>query len=194
MIRSILDVYSILMMRARDINPDTWSAVEDAVLCFIRDFEKDRILLIHKKTGLGAGLINAPGGRIDKGETPIIAAIRETQEEVGLTVDRLNHAGDLYFQFLDGYSIRGYVFWTEHWSGEPIETSEADPFWCEIHRIPYDNMWSDDSWWLPHLLAKRPFIGRFVFDGEKMLSMSMDVEPVAGDKNGIPRAQWRSSI
>jgi len=182
------------MIRARDIDPDTWSAVEDAVLCFVRDLENNKVLLINKKTGLGAGLINAPGGRIEKGETPVAAAIRETREEVGLTVDRLNHGGDLFFQFLDGHSIRGFVFWTEHWSGEPIETSEADPFWCEIHRIPYERMWSDDSWWLPHLLANRPFVGRFVFDGENMMSMSMDVEPMEGHETAIPRAAWRSSM
>jgi hypothetical protein len=55
-------------------------------------------------------------------------------------------------------------------------------------------MWSDDSWWLPHLLGNRPFVGRFVFDGENMMSMSMDVEPMEGHETGIPRAEWRSEM
>ena len=174
-----------MLEKARDIEPGTWSAVEEAVLCFIRDSRNGKVLLIHKKTGLGAGLINAPGGRIEAGETPAEAAVRETMEEVGLAVEDLVHRGDLFFQFADGHSIRGYVFSTESWEGEPIETGEADPFWCGEEDIPYDRMWADDSWWLPHMLAGSPFRGRFIFDGEKMLSMSLDVE--AGALPGIPR-------
>ena len=35
--------------------------------------------------GLGAGKINAPGGKLEAGETALAAAIRETQEEIGVT-------------------------------------------------------------------------------------------------------------
>jgi len=172
------------MKKASEIIPGTWEAVEEAVLCFIRDRQNGRVLLIHKKTGLGAGLINAPGGRIEPGETPEQAAIRETSEEVGLNVEKLSAAGDLFFQFSNGHSIRGYVFQTETWSGKMVETDEADPFWCDETEIPYDRMWTDDSWWLPHMLAGRPFLGRFIFDDEKMLSMSLDIESTS---DGIPR-------
>lgn len=164
------------MEKASEINPDTWKAVEEAVLCFIRDRKKNKVLLIHKKTGLGAGLINAPGGRIEPGETPMEAAVRETDEEVGLKVTDLQPVGNLYFQFTNGHSIRGYVFQTGNWSGTPVSTPEADPFWCSEKQIPYEKMWTDDSWWLPHLLEGRPFSGRFIFDDEKMISMSLDVE------------------
>ncbi len=171
------------MEKACEINPQTWVPVEEAVLCFLRDTDKDRILLIHKKTGLGAGLINAPGGRIEKGESPKEAAIRETREEVGMVAESPELKGELFFQFTNGHSIRGYVFESCRWSGNPVETSEADPFWCSIKDIPYDRMWADDSWWLPHMLSNRPFRGRFIFDEDKMLSMSLDVEA----KEGIPR-------
>jgi 8-oxo-dGTP pyrophosphatase MutT (NUDIX family) len=60
-----------------------WIPTEEATLCFIR--KKGHILLMEKKTGMGKGLINAPGGRIEKGESPLEAAVRETQEEVLLT-------------------------------------------------------------------------------------------------------------
>ena len=173
------------MKSAREINPETWVPKESAVLCFIRDKTENTVLLIHKKRGLGAGLVNAPGGRIEKGESPAEAAVRETEEEVGITVEvsDLVHAGDLFFQFTDGHSIRGYVFYTYKWEGVEKETSEADPFWCREGDIPYDNMWTDDSWWLPHLLGGRYFRGRFIFSAEKMLSMSLDIE---SGSNGSP--------
>jgi 8-oxo-dGTP diphosphatase len=177
------------MKKASEIDPLKWKAVEEAVLCFVRNRATEEILLIHKKTGLGAGLINAPGGRIEKGETPEEAAVRETREEVGLAVNNLSFAGDLYFQFTNGHSIRGYVFQTEIWSGIPVETDEADPFWCSEKNIPYSKMWTDDSWWLPHMLADRPFTGRFIFDEEMMISMVLEIEG-AGNESGpkpIPR-------
>ena len=177
------------MTEAREIDPSSWTAVEEAVLCFLRDRAANRVLLIHKKTGLGAGLINAPGGRIEEGETPAEAAVRETLEETGMAASDPQLRGDLFFQFTDGHSIRGYVFETEDWSGTPAATVEADPFWCPIEEIPFDRMWADDSWWLPHMLEGRKFRGRFIFDREKMLSMSLDVESSDTERHrtGIPR-------
>jgi len=177
------------MTKASEIVPKTWKPVEEAVLCFIRNKKDNTVLLIHKKTGLGTGLVNAPGGRIEQGETPEEAAIRETSEEVGLKVDNLSFAGDLFFQFTNGHSIRGYVFQTETWSGIPVETIEADPFWCKENELPFEKMWTDDSWWLPHMLAGRPFLGKFIFNEETMLSMSLEVETSDDYDNsvGIPR-------
>jgi len=60
-----------------------WKPQERGVLCFI--VKEGKILLIEKKRGLGAGKVNGPGGRIEKGETEEQAAARETQEEVGIT-------------------------------------------------------------------------------------------------------------
>ena len=45
----------------------------------------ESILLIEKKRGLGAGKINGPGGKIDPGETPMEAVMRETLEELHIT-------------------------------------------------------------------------------------------------------------
>jgi 8-oxo-dGTP diphosphatase len=145
-----------------------WSAKERAVLCFI--IREHDIMLIHKKTGLGAGKINAPGGRIEPGETALQAAVRECREETGLTPHRPKEAGALHFQFTDGYSLHGTVFRTAACSGTPAETEEAVPFWCPLDSIPFARMWSDDELWFPHLLSGRYFTGFFVFDGDRMLS------------------------
>ena len=54
-----------------------WQPRQYANLCFI--VKDGRVLLIRKKRGLGAGKINAPGGKLESGETALGAAIRETQ-------------------------------------------------------------------------------------------------------------------
>jgi 8-oxo-dGTP diphosphatase len=114
----------------------TWRPTETAVLTFIRS--GGRLLLILKKRGLGRGKFNAPGGRIEAGETPEQAAVRETQEEVGLTPLNLRPAGRLDFAFTNGYSLRCQVFTADACEGVPAETDEAAPFWCDETAIPYD--------------------------------------------------------
>lgn len=143
-----------------------------AVVTYI--LEEDRILLIEKKRGLGAGKINVPGGHIEDGETPIEAAIRETKEEVNLEVSALEFSGYLYFHFTDGLTMKGYVYRTDRYSGEMKESDEAKPFWCNRDEIPYKKMWEDDEVWIPEMLKGRLFRAFFHFDGDKMIRREVE--------------------
>jgi 8-oxo-dGTP diphosphatase len=157
--------------RVDAVDWETWEPTDRATLLFvIRD---GRILLIRKKRGLGAGKINGPGGRIEPGETPEAAAIRETREEIGTTPIGVRRAGELRFQFADGYSIHVWVFRASDCRGELVETDEAAPFWTDLERIPYADMWADDLVWLPRMIRGEPFSGRFVFDGDRLLDHEM---------------------
>lgn len=158
----------------KNINWKAWKAKEEAVLCFIQ--EGDQVLLINKKRGLGQGKVNAPGGRIENNETPLEAAIRECEEEVGMTPLSPFEVGQLHFIFTDGYSLHGTVFWAHSYNGTPVETDEADPFWCNINKIPYDKMWEDDIYWLPPVIEGKYFKGYFTFDDDTMLSRHVDIE------------------
>ncbi len=155
------------MRRVDDIDWTEWHPEQRATLMFV--IRAQHVLLIRKKRGLGAGKINGPGGRIDPGETPEQCAIRETQEELCVTPTGIRAAGELRFQFVDGLSIHGYVFTAEDCEGEPRETEEAIPLWTALDAIPYDEMWQDDRLWIPHMLAGKPFDGRFIFDDDTML-------------------------
>lgn len=150
------------------IDWDAWEPTETAVICYVVDH--DQILLIHKKRGLGSGLVNAPGGHIELEETASEAAIRETKEETGIVVENPIHMGILEFQFTDGLAMRGHVFFSYSHSGTLIETDEAAPFWCPIKEIPYEKMWEDDRLWLPLALEGIHFVGHFIFDDKTMLS------------------------
>lgn len=155
------------------MNWKNWEPRERANLCFI--VKDGRALLIRKKRGLGAGKINAPGGKLEPGEGALEAAIRETQEEVGVTPLDLEERGTLHFQFTDGYSLHCTVFLAPDYEGDPIETPEADPFWVPVDQIPYDQMWEDDQYWLPLMLEGKTFTAFFTFEGESMLTKEVEI-------------------
>lgn len=157
-----------------DISWPTWQPTERAVLSFMQD--GDRLLLMHKKQGLGAGKVNAPGGRIDPGETALDAVVRESIEEVHMTPNQPQKRGELFFQFKDGYKLHGEVFFATSFSGTPTETDEADPFWCTIEDIPYHDMWEDDRYWLPLALEGTAFKAYFIFDGDRMVDKKIDIQ------------------
>ena len=161
------------MIPISDIDWARWTPHERAVLCFI--FREGKLLLIHKKRGLGGGKINAPGGKIEPGESPREAAIRETQEEVGLTPLDPRPMGELFFQFTDGYSLHCIAFRAEGCEGVAVETDEAVPFWTPLDAVPYHAMWADDHEWLPLLIAGRAFRGCFIFEGEAMLEQRVEI-------------------
>ncbi|MEI6338021.1 MAG: 8-oxo-dGTP diphosphatase [Verrucomicrobiota bacterium] len=149
-----------------------WQPKERATLLFV--VKGGQILLIRKKRGLGAGKINGPGGRIEPGESAIEAAVRETREELGIEALSPVLHGKLHFQFVDGYSLHCSVFVSPDSTGEPVETDEAIPLWTPLDAIPYHEMWEDDARWLPGVLEGRTFRGFFHFDGDKMLSHSVE--------------------
>jgi 8-oxo-dGTP diphosphatase len=150
-----------------------WKPQERAVLVFLQDGPD--LLLIHKKRGLGAGKVSAPGGRLEPGETWDDAAFRETKEETGITVASLTPAADLWFQFFDGYAMAARVFLASGWTGELTSCDEADPFWQSAALLPWDQMWADDALWLPLILKGQRVTGRFVFDGEQMNEANLRV-------------------
>lgn len=145
-----------------------WKGEIPATLMFV--VKDGRILLIEKKRGHGAGKINGPGGKIDPGESPLTCAVRETQEELLISVKNPRKVAELWFQMSDYPSLLCHVFIANDFDGEPTETEEATPLWAPLDVIPYDRMWEDDRHWLPLVLAGETLLGKFVFDGETMLS------------------------
>ena len=163
------------MKRLEDVDWERWIPAVHATLLFVvRD---GQILLMRKKRGLGAGKINGPGGKLDAGEAPRVAAIRETEEELRITPTGVEQRGELSFQFTDGLSILGYVFVASGCEGRPQETDEGAPLWTPLDAIPYHEMWADDEIWMPWLLEGKKFVGRMLFDGDEMLGHVFEIMP-----------------
>ena len=123
----------------------------------------DDVLLIRKKRGHGAGKINGPGGKLDAGESPAQCAVRETLEETGVEALNPQLAAVMRFLDLEDEDWLGYVFVAHRHRGKLRETLEAVPVWCARDEIPFDEMWDDDRYWLPRILAGEVLRGDFLF-------------------------------
>jgi hypothetical protein len=67
-------------------------------------------------------------------------------------------------------------------SGTVTESDEMRPEWYDIHSIPYHQMWLDDQYWLPLLLAGRTFVAKFVFRGQDVITSQFIRTDVGADE------------
>lgn len=83
-----------------------------------------------------------PGGRIDDGETPSEASIREIGEEIGLDMDHTDVLGRLDdYPTRSGYVISPFVFWADA-DAEPVANPDEV---ASIHRISLRELARNDS-------------------------------------------------
>lgn len=139
-------------------------------------FKEDKVLLAMKKRGFGAGKLNGVGGKLEEGETILQAAVRETQEEVGVDLkeENLKKVAVINFKFLEeSGNVKEeqdvHVFFTHEFSGEPTETEEMRPEWFLISEAPYDKMWEDDQHWLPLAFSGRTLEAKAEFTPENKI-------------------------
>lgn len=151
------------------------SPAKQATLLFL--IKDNGILLAMKKRGFGAGRWNGVGGKPEANETMEAAAVRECQEEIGVTPQEFKQVAELDFYFPEYKSnldVHVVVYLCTQWQGEPVETEEMKPQWYNNDAIPYDSMWEDDKDWLPQVLAGKYVEAWFRFDdNDKVLSQEV---------------------
>lgn len=137
----------------------------ETTLCLLK--RDNKILLAMKKRGFGEGRYNGVGGKIEKGETPEEAMIRETQEEILVTPTKYEKVGFVEFdEYYKGnkQNIVFHLYIVYDWDGNPCESEEMSPKWFNIDNIPYDEMFPDDKYWLPLILEGKKIKAYFDFD------------------------------
>lgn len=148
----------------------------ETTLCLL--IKENKILLAMKKKGFGAGKYNGVGGKLEQNETPEQAMIRETEEEIGVTPTVYDKVGYISFdEFYKGEKIRlsFHLYLTYDWVGIPTESDEMKPVWFDLDKIPYENMFPDDQYWLPLILEGKKIKAYFDFD-ENWNVLSKEIE------------------
>lgn len=136
-------------------------------LCFLR--KGNKVLLGKKKKGFGTGKYNGIGGKQEPGETIIDTFLRETKEEIGVVPTVYKSAGKVSFDETikhEKVHLTFHLFIVTEWSGEIVESEEMSPFWFDIDKIPYEEMFADDIYWLPQVLEGKSIDAYFEFDEE----------------------------
>lgn len=137
----------------------------ETTLCLLK--RNDEILLAMKKRGFGKGKYNGVGGKIEFGETPEEAMIRETKEEINVTPIKYEKVGLIEFdEYYKGnkQNLVFHLYMVYDWIGEISESEEMNPKWFSINNIPYEKMFSDDKYWLPLILEGKKVRAYFEFD------------------------------
>lgn len=144
------------------------------------------VLLGRKKYGLGEGKLVGLGGKLQPGEHPRVAAIREIEEESGVFVDpqALRHAGLLTYHFPTraSWSQESWVYLCREWIGEPSESEELAPEWFPLEEVPLERMWSDARFWLPRALSGTFVRASYTFGSDLDTAVASD-DP----ETGLPR-------
>lgn len=140
--------------------------------------KENQILLAMKKRGFGEGKFNGVGGKLESNETPEEAMIREAQEEIFITPTEYTKIGIIdfieYFKGLKA-NVVFHLFVATAWEGEIQESDEMKPQWFDLDKIPYDQMFKDDKYWMPYVLKGKKINGFFEFDENwNLLSHKID--------------------
>jgi len=149
-------------------------------LLFLR--RDNEVLLAMKKRGFGEGRWNGVGGKVENGESIEQAMIRETEEEIGITPTAYEKVADIRFdEYFKGEPtlMHVHVFVATAWTGEPTESKEMSPKWFTLDQIPYDDMWSDDPFWLPQVLDGKKISADFKLDASDVI-LNHTIKTVVG--------------
>ncbi|KAJ1648182.1 hypothetical protein LPJ64_000542 [Coemansia asiatica] len=148
-------------------------------LVFPIDPVNNCVLLGMKKRGFGKDKYNGFGGKVEPNESIESGAIRELAEESGLLAKRVDKCGLLFFYFEnDPVAMEVHVYLTSDFSGQVIETEEMAPEWYSADKMPFEQMWADDSRWWPMVLKKQKFTARFWFFSDMTTITREEIVPV----------------
>jgi 8-oxo-dGTP diphosphatase len=129
----------------------------------------DAVVLALKTRKIGEGCWNGYGGGINDAETVISSAIRELEEEAGVTAlpEDLEKAAiiDFYNTKMDGtiFVCQVHFFIVKEWKGKPGETKDGamiTPTFFKKHDLPFEKMMPADRKFFPLILNGKKIMGK----------------------------------
>lgn len=123
---------------------------------------KNKILLCHPTNSAWIGTFGPPKGGMDIGETPLKAAIRETEEEIGISVSRnmisnINNPIEINYTNKRGFLYKKVIFYI-------VKISNLEEVGMEGEIVPRTQLQLkeiDFAAFLTKKEAKKVIFGRF---------------------------------
>lgn len=166
-----------------------------AVLCYIR--HNGSTLMMHRNSrpeDMHFGKWNAPGGKIEPGETPEECVVREVFEETALAVENPRMRGILTFPAFNGEEDwYVYVFAAEKFSGNLKKSCpEGDLHWIKDSDLMTLSLWEGDRVFMKWLDGNKFFSGKFTYSASGFESYSVVFygdEPEGDESNFTEEAE-----
>lgn len=140
-----------------------------ATLCYVQNNGKTLMLYRNKKENdYHEGKWNGLGGKFEAGETPEECAIREVEEESGLTMIDPVMKGHITFPLFDGKDDwYVFLFTANIFEGQLIDSPEGELEWIDNEKLTEINLWDGDKIFIPWLFKDKFFSAKFIYeDGE----------------------------
>lgn len=141
----------------RSASPDDRHLAAVAVVVVPDARERAAVVLTVRAAGLRrhGGQWACPGGRLDPGETPEAAALRELEEEIGLSLPPEHVLGCLDdFPTRSGFVITPVVVWG---SGDPLRPDPREV--ARVYLLPLEGLTPDKVVLQPGAEDGRPVMG-----------------------------------
>ena len=107
-------------------------------VCVIPVTDSGEVIMVKQfRYAFGQVLLEVPAGKLEPGEDPLVAAIRELEEETGTVAEKIEHIGELYTtvaiidEKIQMYLATGLSYKNAH--------PDEDEF-LEVEKIPLDTL------------------------------------------------------
>lgn len=169
-------------------NINTMSVQKLFTLVFIK--RKNSVLLGLKTRGLGKGLWNGFGGKVEENETVEDCAKRELEEECNLIAKDLKHIGVVKYDLMyDNSADVVHIFTCTKFEGRETASEEMNPIkWYEFDKIPFQQMWPDSIHWYPSMLSEKYFSAQVTYSDENTIRDSI-IKEYGSLKNALKLAE-----
>lgn len=141
----------------------------------------DKVLLgVRKKssTDLGVNIVAGIGGKLETDESHEQALIREVKEEIGITPITCKRMGKVVFLYphKPKWNLDVEIYIIEKWDGDPVESDEIKPQWLPIRDLPFERMFIDNKYWVPHILAGKTVKAIFLYsEGHNIAEYKVEI-------------------
>ena len=132
----------------------------NSTVCYLK---KDNKILMIKFSKKWDNVYAPPGGKFEKGESPLDCIIREFKEETGLTLVNPKLQGISYWQESSEGII--FVYTAENYEGKQISMSEEGNLeWITIEELLTIKQFEQNEKFTPYLFKNELFKGKFLLD------------------------------
>ena len=141
---------------------------------------EDQFLLLKRGKEPNKGKYVPVGGKLDPFEDPYSAAVRETREETGIEVDRLQYAGVLIESSPTAYNWQCNIYVADIPYQEAPFCDEGELSWIRYDQIP-DLPTPPTDWIIYQYLVKGQVFAFNAILDEELNLLSMDDE-ITGER------------